>query len=114
MGMDVYGVNLTVRVNTKKPERPKDMHKGASRDVVDKYFKEEQEYEDKNPGVYFRNNCWWWRPLANFIIENCDWLTQEQQATASRQQWLQVLASRSRDDCRHATKNGGHWHGSRT
>jgi len=40
----------------------------------------EQEYEDKNPGVYFRNNCWWWRPLANFIIEKCDWLTQEQQA----------------------------------
>jgi len=28
--------------------------------------------------VYFRNNVWWWRPLANFIIENCDWLTQEQ------------------------------------
>ena len=31
-------------------------------------------------GSYFRNNCWWWRPLANFMIENCDWLTQEQQA----------------------------------
>ena len=36
--------------------------------------------KNKNPGVYFRNNCWWWRPLANFIIEKCDWLTQEQQA----------------------------------
>ena len=80
MGMDVYGVNPTIRVNTKKPERPKDMHKGASRNVIDKYFKEETEFEDKNPGVYFRNNCWWWRPLANFMIENCDWLTQEQQA----------------------------------
>jgi len=79
MGMDVYGVNPTIRVNTKKPERPKDFDK-ASRDVIDKYFKEETEFEDKNPGVYFRNNCWWWRPLANFMIENCDWLTQEQQA----------------------------------
>ena len=78
--MDVYGVNPTIRIDTKKPERPKDLHEGESRDVVDKYFKEEQEYEDKNPGVYFRNNCWWWRPLANFIIEKCDWLTQEQQA----------------------------------
>ena len=77
MGMDVYGVNPTIRVNTKKPERPKDFDK-ASRNVIDKYFKEEQEYEDKNPGVYFRNNCWWWRPLANFIIEKCDWLTTEQ------------------------------------
>ena len=77
MGMDVYGVNPTIRVNTKKPERPKDFDK-ASRDVIKKYFAEEQEYEDKNPGVYFRNNVWWWRPLANLIIENCDWLTQEQ------------------------------------
>ena len=80
MGMDVYGVNPTIRVNTKKPERPKNLHKGASDDVIKKYFAEEQEYEDKNPGVYFRNNCWWWRPLANFIIAHCDWLTQEQQA----------------------------------
>ena len=79
MGMDVYGVNPTIRVNTKKPERPKNFGK-ASRNVIDKYFKEEQEYEDKNPGVYFRNNCWGWRPLANFIIEKCNWLTQEQQA----------------------------------
>jgi len=76
--MDVYGVNPTIRVNTKKPERPKNLHKGASDDVIKKYFAQEQEYEDKNPGVYFRNNCWWWRPLANFIIEKCDWLTQEQ------------------------------------
>ena len=78
MGMDVYGLSPTIRVNTKKPERPKDMDKGASRVVIDKYFKEEQEYEDKNPGVYFRNNCWWWRPLADFMIAHCDWLTQEQ------------------------------------
>jgi len=78
MGMDVYGVNPTIRVDTKKPERPKDFNK-ASRDVVDKYFKQSQEFEDKNPGVYFRNNCWWWRPLADFMITHCDWLTQEQQ-----------------------------------
>jgi len=78
MGMDVYGVNPTIRIDTKKPERPKDFDK-ASRNVIDKYFKEEQEYENKNAGVYFRNNCWWWRPLADFMIAHCDWLTQEQQ-----------------------------------
>ena len=77
MGMDVYGVNPTIRVDTKKPERPKDFDK-ASRKVIDKYFKEETEYENKNPGVYFRNNCWWWRPLAYFITEKCEWLTTEQ------------------------------------
>ena len=80
MGMDVYGLNPTVRIGTKRPEPPENLHKDAPRSVVDKYFKQVQEFEDKNPGVYFRNNCWWWRPLANFIIEKCDWLTQEQQA----------------------------------
>ena len=77
MGMDVYGVNPTVRVGTKKPERPNDFDK-ATRKVIDKYFKEETEFENTNPGIYFRNNCWWWRPLANFIIEKCEWLTTEQ------------------------------------
>jgi len=77
MGMDVYGVNPTIRLDTKKPERPEDFDK-ASRNVIDKYFKEETEYENKNPGVYFRNNCWWWRPLADFMITYCDWLTEEQ------------------------------------
>ena len=76
--MDVYGSNPKIHKGTKKPDRPEDLHKGASRNVVDKYFKEEQEYEDKNPGVYFRNNCWWWRPLGYFISEHCDWLTTEQ------------------------------------
>jgi hypothetical protein len=75
MGMDVFGLNPTVRIGTKKPERPKN---GASEEVVKKYFQQQQAYEDANVGIYFRNNVWWWRPLANFIIENCDWLTEEQ------------------------------------
>jgi len=75
--MDVYGVNPIIRVGTQEPSRPKDLHKLGD-DVITKYFEQVREFEDKNVGVYFRNNCWWWRPLANFIIENCDWLTQEQ------------------------------------
>ena len=78
MGMDIYGVNPKIKEDTTPPERPKDLHNGASDEVVRKYFKQQQAYEDKNPGVYFRNNVWWWRPLANFISEKCDWLTQEQ------------------------------------
>jgi hypothetical protein len=23
-------------------------------------------------GKYFRNSVWWWKPLARFILENCD------------------------------------------
>ena len=76
MGMDVYGVNPTVRVGTKKPAEV-DFQKTSDAQLK-KYFKQVEEFEDRNPGIYFRNNCWWWRPLANFIIEKCDWLTQEQ------------------------------------
>ena len=25
-----------------------------------------QRYEEVNVGYYFRNNCWWWRPLWNY------------------------------------------------
>ena len=46
MGMDVYGLNPTIHKGTKKPERPENLHKGASDDVIKKYFAEEQEYED--------------------------------------------------------------------
>ena len=29
-------------------------------------------------GEYFRNNCWWWRPLWRYVCENCeDILTEE-------------------------------------
>jgi len=78
MGMDVYGLNPTIHAEMKKPKRLKNIHNGASRKEIDEYFKAQEEFEDTNPGVYFRNNCWWWRPLANLIIEKCDWLTQEQ------------------------------------
>jgi len=23
-------------------------------------------------GKYFRNSVWWWRPLAEFVLEHCD------------------------------------------
>jgi hypothetical protein len=29
-------------------------------------------------GKYFRNSVWWWKPLARFILENCD--VQEEEA----------------------------------
>lgn len=31
-------------------------------------------------GDYFRNNCWWWRPLWEFVCTHCnDILTEKQQ-----------------------------------
>ena len=76
MGMDVYGLSPTIRVDTKKPAEV-DFQKASDAELK-KYFKQVDTFENKNPGVYFRNNCWWWRPLADFMIAHCDWLTQEQ------------------------------------
>ena len=79
MGMDVYGINP--KENRKSEEFPT-YHKFNSMDfgdkwkeldksdkLKDKYFKELDEYENANPGYYFRNNCWWWRPLWNYCYE---------------------------------------------
>ena len=42
------------------------------------YWKEEKEYNKANAGVYFRNNCWWWRPLWNFCAHHCPELIDEE------------------------------------
>jgi len=38
----------------------------------DKYWEEKDKFQEDNPGIYFRNNCWWWRPLWGFVCERCD------------------------------------------
>ena len=43
----------------------------------DQYWNEYSEFQDSNPGTYFRNNCWWWRPLWDFVCDHCaDFLTE--------------------------------------
>ena len=83
MGMDVYGLNPKIKKGSVKPKELNwgTMNKiGTDRKELDKYFEQKSKYEEENKGVYFRNNVWWWRPLANLIREyNSDWLTSEQQ-----------------------------------
>ena len=88
MGMDVYGNNP--KENLPKEEFPvykqyEDMefterwkHLDADEKLRTTYWKQMQEYEEHNVGVYFRNNCWWWRPLWSFVCNNCDFMTEEQ------------------------------------
>tara|TARA_R100001082_G_scaffold105456_1_gene77554 strand:+ start:2103 stop:2615 length:513 start_codon:yes stop_codon:yes gene_type:complete len=75
MGMDVYGNNPTIHKS--KDEFPLyakyedvpwgDREKDPEWEKVkDAYWEEYNAYEKANPGVYFRNNCWWWRPLWNY------------------------------------------------
>ena len=42
------------------------------KDVTEEYFKLTDERDEANPGSYFRNNVWWWRPLWNFVCNTCD------------------------------------------
>ena len=72
--MDVYGRNP--KQNRPIEEFPTyykwDKIPYGERDKVewekeqDQFYTEIQEYEEVNIGHYFRNNCWWWRPLWDF------------------------------------------------
>ena len=54
-------------------EKHSAMDEAGERDI---YWEEYNEFEAANPGVYFRNNCWWWRPLWDFVCNTCeDFLT---------------------------------------
>jgi len=85
MGMDIYGLNPKKRGQA--PKRPvnllglEDKTKPAcSKEEMNKYFEDKRKFEDENVGVYFRNNVWWWRPLADYIIKkikNEDWFNDE-------------------------------------
>ena len=38
----------------------------------EQFWEEQQAWQDINPGVYFRNNVWWWRPLWDYVCKHCD------------------------------------------
>ena len=38
----------------------------------DKYWEEEDKFQEDNPGIHFRNNCWDWRPLWQFVCDRFD------------------------------------------
>ena len=82
MGFDVYGMNPVERVIKEEKystfnkynkleweERTKLFKKDDK--LEDKYWNEYRLREEENCGVYFRNNCWWWRPLWNYVCNSC-------------------------------------------
>ena len=95
MGMDVYGRNpkqnkplseFPVYAKYKKMEA-EDKDNGfqrkwkeldADHDLREQYHKEWDNYEQANVGYYFRNNCWWWRPLWNYCHTIADDLISEE------------------------------------
>tara|TARA_Y100001963_G_scaffold148082_1_gene225364 strand:+ start:238 stop:762 length:525 start_codon:yes stop_codon:yes gene_type:complete len=80
MGMDVSGKNP--KINVPKENYPvlskwDDIEWGKRNDdewnkEQKLYWKEKEQYNSDNPGVYFRNNVWWWRPLWYFCCTYCN------------------------------------------
>ena len=82
MGFDLSGLNPKMNM---KPEelsvynKYKDMDfrekwkaLDADEELGKQYWNEYEKYQEANPGVYFRNNVWWWRPLWAFVCERLD------------------------------------------
>ena len=85
MGMDVYG--LKPKKNTKQPNVLKvpegkdwwDSFQKMREKERDAYYIAKDKYYEDNPGVYFRNNVWYWRPLWDYVCKNVCSLTEEDQ-----------------------------------
>ena len=83
MGFDISGHNP--KINTEEKDYPLitkyDFGKFKSwqerQDAMEsngeetKYWEQYNKHLEDNPGIYFRNNVWWWRPLWQFVCENC-------------------------------------------
>ena len=85
MGFDLYGENPKVvkGFSDKKSERYEELSAMSYSDrekqgLNDEYWELQSEWENNNPGAYFRNNVWWWRPLWSFTCAHCaDFLTED-------------------------------------
>ena len=68
MGFDIHGMNP--KTKEQEPELPAwdAVDNEETRKAREKYY----DWADNNPGVYFRNNVWYWRPLWHFVTAVCD------------------------------------------
>tara|TARA_Y100001938_G_scaffold115703_1_gene159309 strand:+ start:1100 stop:1600 length:501 start_codon:yes stop_codon:yes gene_type:complete len=87
MGFDLSGVNPKINKNISEYKHyDPDTKIWNSKDekLRKKYFDDMDRYHNDNPGVYFRNNVWWWRPLWDFVCLQCDeFMTDEQKMGGS-------------------------------
>ena len=78
MGFDLYGANpikntkIPIEVTQYQDEEGFCNWNKMSDENKEEYFKYREQHEEENPGTYFRNNVWWWRPLWEFVVERCD------------------------------------------
>ena len=72
MGFDLYGLKPKIKKDSVRPPAI-DWNKCTDKEKK-KYFKISNQWETDNVGIYFRNNVWWWRPLADLVEKLCFFL----------------------------------------
>ena len=77
MGMDVSGINPVLNVNSVEPDELEDYWQ-ATDEEREAYWDAKNKYREENPGVYFRANCWSWRPIHDFMSEHAGHLYDEE------------------------------------
>lgn len=71
MGFDLHG--MAPKINKPEPAILKQHHWGnVPEEDRKEYWEANDKHEAENPGVYFRNNVWWWRPLWTYVCGLCD------------------------------------------
>jgi len=70
MGFDLHGI--APEINEQEAEiLTKHSWANVPADVKKEYWAASDKHEKANPGIYFRNNNWWWRPLWTYVTTLC-------------------------------------------
>lgn len=78
MGYDINGINPTINKEKSKFLKSLELPDGyidwkkfekLTDSKKEKYWEDAKEHKNSNPGIYFRNNVWWWRPLWDYVCE---------------------------------------------
>tara|TARA_B100001250_G_scaffold62916_1_gene49341 strand:- start:8110 stop:8637 length:528 start_codon:yes stop_codon:yes gene_type:complete len=94
MGFDVHGIKPKINVKLDDTtvygmiESIDDFsEKWSMQDNLNKndrktYWNEMEKHHDNNPGIYFRNNVWWWRPLWDYVCDTCEEILNQKDVNA--------------------------------
>jgi hypothetical protein len=63
MGVDISGINPNLK--SPKPEQPD--WDTSSNETMSAYWESLSEWQEENPGYYFRASWWTWRPIVHLI-----------------------------------------------
>ncbi len=84
----IYGMIESIDDNAEKWSMQDNLNKNDRKT----YWKEMEKYHDDNPGIYFRNNVWWWRPLWDYVCNECTDILDKEDMTAGHYNDFKVIS----------------------